>query len=187
MASRARRTDAVGNRDRIVAAARTALAASDGVPDAINLKLIAQTAGVGQGTLYRHFPRREDLITEAYRGEMTALVEAVPALLEIHEPLRALTLWLARVVDYARVKRGVIAAIETSIWQHLYASEHLRLDQALESLLEQGRRSGDIRDDVDATDVVLLLGALSRVPVSDWDHRAQVIVNVIVDGLHARP
>jgi AcrR family transcriptional regulator len=186
VSDRARRADAVDNRERIVAAARAALADFDGAPGAVNLRLIAQAAGVGQGTLYRHFPSREHLITEAYRTEMTDLVDAVPALLEAHPPLEALRLWMARVVDYARVKRGVIAAIETSTWQHLHATEHLRLDRALGALLEQGTRSGDIRAGVDATDVVLLLGALSRVPTPEWDRRAPVVVDVIVNGLSNR-
>ena len=183
MTGRAQRADAVVNRERIVTAARAALADSDDGPDTVNLRLIAQAAGVGQGTLYRHFPSREHLITEVYRDEMSQLVAAVPVLLEGHEPIEALTLWLARVVDYARVKRGVIAAIQTSTWQHLHAAEHLRLDRALEALLEQGRRSGDIRGDVDATDVILLLGALSRVPASEWDHRVRILLAVVVDGL----
>jgi hypothetical protein len=113
-------------------------------------------------------------------------LDAVPALLEAHPPLEALRLSLARVVDYARVKRGVIAAIETSTWQHLHAAEHLRLDRELGALLEQGTRSGDIRAGVDATDVVLLLGALSRVPTPEWDRRAPVVVDVIVNGLSNR-
>lgn len=182
MASRERRSDAVANRDRIVEAARAELSKSTGAAD-LKLHGVAKTAGVGQGTLYRHFPSREHLLAEVYRHEMTQLVEAVAPLLAEHSPLEALTCWLARLVEYARVKRGVMAAIEVSAWQDLYSDQHHRLDEALERLLDRGKAAGQVRDEVDATDVILLLGALSRLPESEWDTRAHRIVTVIVDGL----
>lgn len=183
MPTRARRTDAVDNRERILAATRAMLAKSDEGPESLNLRLVAHNAGVGQGTLYRHFPTRQDLVTEAYRDEMTALVDAVPALLQAHQPLEALALWLDRVVEHARVKKGVVAAIETSTWQELHAAEHPRLDQALQTLLDEGNRTGAIRDDVDAADVVLLLGTLTRIPAHEWNRRARLTAAIIVDGL----
>jgi AcrR family transcriptional regulator len=143
----------------------------------------ASRAEVGQGTLYRHFPTREHLLAEVYQQEMGELVDAVPALLAEHPPLDALTRWLGRLVEYARVKRGVMAAIEASAWQDLYADNHNRLDEALTKLLDWGKAAGEVRDEIDATDVILLLGALSRVPAAEWDTRARTLVSVIVDGL----
>lgn len=186
MATRAARADGVANRGRIVAAAHVALSGSNGAVDGLSLHRIAKSAGVGQGTLYRHFPTREHLVAEVYRQEMLELIDTVPALLVDHAPLDALTRWLQRLLDYARVKRGVMAAIEASAWHELYDDEHGRLDEALGNLLDQGRQSGDVRGDVDATDVILLLGALSRIPPAEWDTRAHTVVSVIVDGLRAR-
>jgi AcrR family transcriptional regulator len=186
MPARARRSDAVVNRERIVAAARAALIASNGAVEELKLHLVAKAAGVGQGTLYRHFPAREHLLAEVYRQEMGELVDAVPALLAEHSPLDALTRWLDRLVEYARVKRGVMTAIEASAWQDLSADNHGRLDEALMKLLDRGKTAGEVRDDIDATDVILLLGALSRVPETEWDARARTLVAVIVDGLRRR-
>lgn len=186
MASRERRSDAVVNRDRIVEVARAELSRSNGVVADLKLHRVAKAAEVGQGTLYRHFPTREHLLAEVYRYELTQLVDAVAPLLAEHPPLRALTCWLQRLVEYARVKRGVMAAIEASAWQDLYSDHHHRLDDALGALLDQGKAAGEVREGVDAADVILLLGALSRIPESEWDTRAQTIVAVIVDGLRAQ-
>jgi hypothetical protein len=79
-----------------------------------------------------------------------------------------LTQWLDRIVEYARVKRGVIAVIEAAAWQGLYAAHRDRLDQPSTTCLIAQSDSGDVRSDVDATDVILLLGALSRVPPAGW-------------------
>jgi AcrR family transcriptional regulator len=179
----ARRVDAVVNRERIVAATRAALIESNGAIKDLKLHLVAKAAEVGQGTLYRHFPTRNHLLAEVYRQELGELVDAVPALLADHPPLAALTRWIDRLIEYARIKLGVIAAIEASVWQDLYDDNHGRLDEALTRLLDEGKAIGEIRDDVDATDVILLLGALSRVPEEGWDARARTLVAVIIDGL----
>jgi AcrR family transcriptional regulator len=179
----ASRSDAVANRDRIVEAARAALSSSNGASADLKLHRVAQAASVAQGTLYRHFPTREHLLAEVYRNELTELVDAVGPLLAEHPPLRALTCWLDRLAEYARVKRGVMAAIEASAWRDLYSGQHQRLDEALGLLLDRGKAAGQVREGVDAADVILLLGALSRIPESEWDARAQTIVAVIVDGL----
>jgi AcrR family transcriptional regulator len=184
--ARAHRSDAVANRERIVAAARAALAGSNGAAGELSLHLVARASGVGQGTLYRHFPSREHLLAEVYRQELGELAAAVPSLLARYPPLDALTRWLDRLIEYARVKRGVMAAIEASAWQDLYHDNHDRLDEALTTLLDQGKAAGELRDDIDSADVILLLGALSRVPEAEWDARAHTLVAVIVDGLRRR-
>jgi len=183
VASRELRSDAIVNRDRIVEAARAELSQSNGASADLRLHRVAKSAGVAQGTLYRHFPTREHLLAEVYRHELTQLVEAVAPLLAEHPPLRALACWMQRLIDYARVKRGVMAAIEASVWQDLYSGQHHRLDEALGALLDQGKAAGQVRAEVDAADVILLLGALSRIPEPEWDTRAPTIVAVIIDGL----
>jgi AcrR family transcriptional regulator len=188
VAGRELRSDAVANRDRIVDAARAELSRSNGAIADLKLHAIAKAAGVGQGTLYRHFPTREHLLAEVYRVELTQLVEAVAPLSAEHPPVEALIHWLARLVEYARVKRGVVAAIQASAWHDLYAGQrHHRLDEALGTLLDKGKTAGEVRADVDATDVILLLGALSRIPEAEWDARAPTVVSVIVDGLRPGP
>jgi AcrR family transcriptional regulator len=184
--ARASRSDAVANRQRIIAAARAALSESNGAIEDLKLHLVAKAAEVGQGTLYRHFPTREHLLAEVYQQEMDELAGAVPPLLADHPPLEALTRWLDRLIEYARVKRGVMTAIEASAWQDLYAGNRSRLDEALTRLLDRGKAAGEVRDEVDAADVILLLGALSRIPAGEWDARARTLVAVIVDGLRRR-
>ena len=122
-------------------------------------------------------------MAEVYRQEMTELVEAMPELLDLYSPLQALEHWMDRLLEYARVKRGVVAAIEASAWVHLHSDNAGRLHRALQTLLELGRASGEVREGVDATDVVLLLGALSRVPTNEWDLRAPSLAAIILDGL----
>jgi AcrR family transcriptional regulator len=176
------RADAAGNRARIITAARAAIA--DG--GEVKLNAIARQAGVGQGTLYRHFPTRDDLLAEVYREDVGELVDAAPALLATHAPLTALARWLDRVADYARVKRGVFAAVEAGVSQDLAAHSLGPIGDALTGLLDAGKADGTIRRDVDARDVILLIGYLTRLEQAEWDARARHLLQVILDGLRAR-
>jgi AcrR family transcriptional regulator len=173
------RADAAGNRARIIQAARTMIANADEV----KLNAIAKQAGVGQGTLYRHFPTREDLLAEVYREDVAELVAAVPALLADHEPLAALAAWFDRVADYARIKRGVFAAVELAVSQDLAAHSLGPIGEALTTLLDAGQADGTIRPDVDARDVILLIGYLTRLDPAEWDRRARHLLQVVLDGL----
>ncbi|HEX3715210.1 MAG TPA: TetR family transcriptional regulator [Trebonia sp.] len=176
------RADAAGNRARIVAAAREAIASAGEV----RLNAIARSAGVGQGTLYRHFPSRDDLLAEVYREDVAELVAAAPMLLAIHRPLSALARWLDRVADYAQVKRGVFAAVEAAVSQDLAAHSLGPIGEALTALLDAGKADGTIRPDVDARDVILLIGYLTRLDQAEWDARARHLLEVILDGLRRR-
>ncbi len=176
------RADAAGNRARIIAAARTAIADTGEV----KLNAIAKQAGVGQGTLYRHFPTREDLLAEVYREDVGELVAAAPALLAEHEPLAALAHWFDRVAAYARVKQGVFAAVEAGLSQALAAHSLGPIGEALTLLLDAGKADGTIRPDVDARDVILLIGYLTRLEPDEWDTRARHLLLLILDGLRER-
>ena len=173
------RADAASNRARIIQAARALIANADEV----KLNAIARQAGVGQGTLYRHFPTREDLLAEVYREDVGNLVAAAPALLAEHEPLTALALWFDLVADYARVKRGVFAAVELAVSQDLAAHSLGPIGEALTTLLGAGKADGTIRPDVDARDVILLIGYLTRLEPAEWDTRARHLLQVVLDGL----
>jgi AcrR family transcriptional regulator len=173
------RADAAGNRARIIQAARALIANADEV----KLNAIARQAGVGQGTLYRHFPTREDLLAEVYREDVGNLVAAAPALLAEHEPLTALALWFDLVADYARVKRGVFAAVELAVSQDLAAHSLGPIGEALTTLLDAGKADGTIRPDVDARDVILLIGYLTRLEPAEWDTRARHLLQVVLAGL----
>ncbi|MFI6786719.1 TetR/AcrR family transcriptional regulator [Nonomuraea sp. NPDC050383] len=179
MDSTQRRADAAGNRDRIIQVARAAIANADEV----KLNAIAKQAGVGQGTLYRHFPTRESLLAEVYREDVDELVAAAPALLAEHEPLAALARWFDRVADYAQVKREVFAAVEAAVWQDLSAHSLGPIGAALTELLDAGKAAGTIRPDVDARDVILLIGYLTRLESDEWDARARHLLHIVLDGL----
>ena len=173
------RADAAGNRARIIAAARAAVAGGGEV----RLNAIARQAGVGQGTLYRHFPTREDLLAEVYREDVDELVATAPALLAEHAPLTALAHWFDRVAAYARVKQGVFAAVEAGVSQALAAHSLGPIGEAITVLLDAGQADGTIRPDVDARDVILLIGYLTRLEPAEWDTRARHLLQLVRDGL----
>ena len=183
MTSSRRRADATENRIRIIDAAREFIATSD----ELQLNAIAKQAGVGQGTLYRHFPTREDLLSEVYRHEVEQLVAAAPELLAENEPPAALALWFDRVADYAQIKRWIFAAVEVSVWQDLSAHSLGPIGKALTQLLDAGKADGSIRPDVDARDVILLIGYLTRLEASEWPTRARHLLTIVLDGLRPPP
>ena len=174
-----RRADAASNRARLVEVAREQIARD---PD-VALTAIAQRAGVGQGTLYRHFPTRADLLAEVYRADVQELVAAAPALLAEHDPVEALRRWFDRVAGYAQVKRGVMAAVELATRQQLAEHSAGPIGDAVTLLLDAGRAAGVLRPDVDARDVVVLIGYLSRLEPAEFDARARHLLGVVLDGL----
>ncbi|WP_419995669.1 TetR/AcrR family transcriptional regulator [Streptomyces boninensis] len=178
-----RRADAADNRARIIRVAGEVL----GGGGEIRLNAIAKQAGVGQGTLYRHFPTREDLLSEVYRADVEALVAAAPALLAEHDPATALARWFDRLVEYARVKRGVLAAVEAAVWQDLSAHSLGPMGKALTTLLDAGKAAGVVRPDVDARDITLLVGYLTRLEEDEWDARARHVLTIVLDGLRVVP
>lgn len=163
-----------------MAAAREAVGAGE-----LRLNAVARAAGVGQGTLYRHFPTVESLLVAVYRTEVDALVRAGDDLLAAHAPREALAAWFARVADYARVKRHVLRVVEESVRVDLLHDGEAPIARAVGRLLAAGRREGVLRQDVDARDVVLLLGVLTRVAPEEWNDRAPRLLDVLLGGLSA--
>ncbi|AQZ60456.1 Transcriptional regulator, TetR family [[Actinomadura] parvosata subsp. kistnae] len=180
--NRPRRADAADNRERILEAARAVVATADEV----RLNEIAKRAGVGQGTLYRHFPTREHLLAEVYRQDVDELVATAPRLLAEHDPVTALTRWLDRLVEYARIKHGVFAAVEAGVRKDLSAHSLGPIGDALTTLLDAGRAAGTVRPDVDARDLILLVGYLTRLEQDEWDTRARHLIRIILEGVRSR-
>lgn len=178
-----KRADAQANYDRILAVALEALTAH---PDA-SLNSIAKAAGVGAGTLYRHFPTRDHLVVAAYRHEVQELVDAAysPAISEL--PATAgLRTWFDRMAQYGMTKAGLKSALDAASQSVPFERDeiHKTLTAAIDHLLAQGQAAGELRDDVTAEDVLLALGFLWRLdPASDWRPQASRLLDLVVDGL----
>ncbi|KAB2380166.1 TetR/AcrR family transcriptional regulator [Actinomadura montaniterrae] len=176
-----RRADAQRNRERILQAARDLVHE----PGELKLNAVAKACGIGQGTLYRHFPTREDLLAEVYRHEVEELVAEAPRLLAALRPLDALAAWFDRVAAYARVKRDVFAAIEAATWQDLAAHSLGPIGEAVELLLAAGRSSGSVRPDAEARDVIVLISWLSRLDDAELDARGPRLLSILINGLRS--
>ena len=175
------RADAARNRQRILDAARTALTAADDI-DAVTMHSVAQEAGVGQGTLYRHFPTREDLVLAVYHTDVERLLAAAAELSAAHTPREAMRRWLAELAAYGRVKRGVSRVVLAAATRRAIAERWRPLVfDALQALLDAGARAGELRSDLDAEDLWPLLGFLWQEPLPA--ERAERLVAVVLDGL----
>ena len=177
------RADAQRNRDKLLDVAVRAF--SQGGPD-VTLDAIAKDAGVGIGTLYRHFPTREALVEAAYRNELARLCDAVPDLLRDLPPDQAMRRWMDRFVDYMTTKRGMADALRAVIASggNPYEQSRVRLFAAITALLSAGAQAGTVRSDVAAVDVLASLGGIS-LAAGEPDQREQAgrILDLLMDGL----
>ncbi|MFG2944267.1 TetR/AcrR family transcriptional regulator [Streptomyces adustus] len=178
------RRDALHNRERILTVAREALAASN----TASLTAIAKDAGVGIGTLYRHFPTREALIIELYRHDIQHLIDLAPALLGSHAPSEALRLWFDEVARYGRLKYGVAEVIHAATNQGVDDEYYAPFLGAIGALLNAGAADGSLKSGLDPEDVLLQLSVLWRIdPARDGEARAARILALVIDGLRAVP
>jgi AcrR family transcriptional regulator len=178
-----RRANARQNRERILQAAWESLLESNEA----SLNSIAKKAGVGIGTLYRHFPTREALVLEVYRHEVQQAAAAAPALLNRLEPLAALREWMERLAQYGMTKVGLADAL-SSVASHesLAAEAYEPVIGALSLLLRANEAAGTIRPGLDPDDVLLIMGFLWRIdPKSDWRSRSGRLLDILMDGLKA--
>ena len=154
------RADAQRNRDRLLEAAVRAF--SQDRPD-VTLDAIAKDAGVGIGTLYRHFPTREALVEAAYRSELDRLCDAAAGLLRDLPPDQALRAWMDRFVDYMTTKRGMADALRAVIASggNPFAHSRDRLIAAITTLLSRAAAGGAVRPDVEPADVLTSLSGVS--------------------------
>jgi AcrR family transcriptional regulator len=180
------RADARRNRDRLLNAAVRAFS-QDGAD--VTLDAIAKDAGVGIGTLYRHFPTREALIEAAYRSELGRLCDAVPDLLQEMRPDEATRSWMDRYIEYMTTKRGMADALRAVIASGgtPYAQSRDRLITAITSLLQAGAASGTLRADIEPADVLASLSGIS-LAAGEPAQRAQArrLLDLLMDGLRYR-
>jgi AcrR family transcriptional regulator len=179
------RADARRNREKLleVAAARFVDAGTD-----VSLEAIAREAGVGIGTLYRHFPTRNALVEAAYRSELERLTGAPGELLAEHEPDAALAAWMDRFVEYAEAKNGMRSALQAvaADGANPFAQSRAGMLGALETLLDAAQAAGTVRADVDAEDVLRAMGGIwLMTDEPGWQDRARRLLGIVMDGLRA--
>ena len=182
LAPRKPRTDAVRNRERILEAAKEAFTRSGANT---SLDDIAKEAGVGAGTLYRHFPTREALIEAVYRTEVQKLAGAERTFAETMGPIDALRAWMLLFVDYIAAKHIIAPALNTFVGgaSKLYEDSRPQVQGAIETLVKRAIKSGDIRKDIEPFDLLRALIGVSNVASSpDWQQSAKRLVDILIAG-----
>jgi AcrR family transcriptional regulator len=177
------RADAVRNRERVLEAAKAIFSA--GGPDA-SLEAVARRAGVGIGTLYRHFPTREALFEAVFRREVEQLGELAEQLKSEAAPVDALRRWLRSNVEFVATKKGMSAALALAVHgsSELYAYTFDRLTKAVGALLERAVAAGDIRSDISPEDLLRALAGMCYMhDQPGWQGSVLRLVDVFVDGL----
>src|ERR1700716_1265888 len=181
------RADAVRNRERVLEAAKAVFSA--GGPDA-SLEAVARRAGVGIGTLYRHFPTREALFEAVYRREVEQLVELAEQLESEAAPVDALRRWLRSNVELVATKKGMIAALALAVQSssELYAYSFDRLTKAIGTLLDRAVAAGEIRADISPEDLLrALIGMCYLHDQPGWQSTVLRLMDVFIDGLRVQP
>ena len=177
------RAHALRNREHILKVASEAFAESG----TTSLNAIAKRAGVGAGTLYRHFPTREDLILAVYQRDVQRLVDSVPDILAEHPPLDSFRIWFLTLADYIRVKHGLGDALYTAAAQDVVNEAYAPVIAAVTVLLQACASDGSLRDGLDPDDVLLLMGFLWRTPVTEAGReQARRMLDLVIDGLRPR-
>lgn len=181
------RADAVRNRERVLAAAK--LVFNAGGPEA-SLEAVAKRAGVGIGTLYRHFPTREALFEAVYRREVEQLSELAEQLKNAKDPVEALRRWLRSGVEFVATKKGMSAALALTYQSssELAAFSMDRLTKAIGSLLDRAVADGQMRGDLSPEDLLrALIGMCYMHDQPGWQSSVLRMLDVFVDGLRVQP
>ncbi len=181
-AARKPRADAQRNRDRVLEVAKEAFTRSGA--DA-SLDDIAKQAGVGAGTLYRHFPSRDELLEAVYRTEVEKLAAAEQKLAETMPPMEALRAWMLLFVDYIATKKIIAPALNTLVGgpSKVFEASHAQIWEAIRALVKRAIKSGDIRKDLDPIDLLRALIGVANVASSpDWQQSARRLVDILITG-----
>ena len=180
------RADGLRNRDRLLEAAKASFA--DAGAD-VSLDEIARRAGVGIGTLYRHFPSRDAMVEAVYRREVEHLADAANHLTGTLPPGEALHAWMRLFVDYIATKRVIAPALKAMVGgaSELYASSGARITEAMARMVEHARTAGDIRADADPADLLRALAGFTHFNTgADWEASALRLIDILMDGLRAQ-
>ena len=181
-AARKPRADAQRNRDRVLEVAReafTRLGADASLDD------VAKQAGVGAGTLYRHFPTRDELLKAVYRSEVEKLASAEQQFGETMPPIEALRAWMLLFVDYIATKKIIAPALNNLVGgtSKVFEASYDRIWEAIRALVKRAIKSGDIRKDLDPIDLLRALIGVSNVASSpDWQQSARRLVDILITG-----
>ena len=177
------RTDARANRDRIREVARDMLADD---PE-ISLNSIAKLAGVGAGTLYRHFPNREALVLGVYKNEIDGQVKLASVLLAKHQPLAAFRLWCDRLAQLGRVKHAIAASLHATLSDQESRDAYLPMLDAVQKLVSACEASGEIPPGNNAADILVLLSCLWRIPpTGDGEAQAKRVLTLTFRAMGAK-
>jgi AcrR family transcriptional regulator len=176
------RTDAQLNRERILEVAKEAFTRSGANT---SLDDVAKEAGVGAGTLYRHFPTRDALIEAVYRTEVEKLAAAERKFAQAMPPIEALRAWMLLFVDYIAAKKIIAPALNTFVGgpSKLYEGSRAQIQGAIDALVERAIKSGDLRPDLDPFDLLRALIGFSNVASGpDWQQSAKRLVDILIIG-----
>lgn len=176
------RTDALRNRERILEEAKAAFTRLGATA---SLEEIAKMAGVGIGTLYRHFPTRDALIEGVYQNEVEKLASAANRFAEKMTPLEALRAWMLLLVDYIAAKHIIAPALNTIAGgaSRLHEGSRTILQDAIGELVKRAKRSGDLRADLDAYDLLrALIGSSHMGSDADWQQSGRRLVDILIAG-----
>lgn len=177
------RADGERNRMRLLDAAKQVFAAQGA---STSLEQVARDAGVGIGTLYRHFPTRDSLIEAVYRQETDALVDAADRLSAEHPPLEALRQWMLMFVEFLAAKHGMTDVLGTLIGgpDALSADASARVTAAIDRLAQEAEATGAVRFDVEPTDLLRAIGGVANLKSGgNWRASAERMVDVLLAGL----
>jgi AcrR family transcriptional regulator len=181
-APRKPRADAQLNRERILEVAKEAFTRSGANA---SLDDIAKDAGVGPGTLYRHFPTRGALIEAVYRTEVERLAAAERKFAETMSPVEALRAWMLLFVDYIAAKHIIAPALNTVVGgpSKLYEGSRAQIQGAIEALVNRAIQSGHIRKDLEPFDLLrALIGVSNVASTPDWKQSARRLVDILITG-----
>ncbi|MGH9351250.1 MAG: TetR/AcrR family transcriptional regulator [Terriglobia bacterium] len=181
-APRKPRADAERNRKRILEVAKEAFTRYGAEA---SLDDIAKQAGVGPGTLYRHFPAREELLQAVYRTGLEQLAAAEQKFAETMPPIEALRAWLLLFVDAVATKQIIGPALNALVGDHkkVFEASYAQVHDAIRALVKRAVKNGDIRRDLDPIDLLRALVGVANVAASpDWQQSAERLVDILITG-----